>query len=229
MDEKKLEHVAIIMDGNRHYAKKHAMPIAWGHKKGYDALKHFLEYFPKYNIPEVSFFGFSTENFHREKNEVNNLFKLMTRGLRELIHEKTQYRITFPGNRTQFPSELQQLMQTIERDTAMNTTYRVNICLGYGGRDELTRATKQIVEKIQHGSLVLNDITENLIQKHLDVQHDVDLLIRTSQNRISNFLIWQTSYAEVIFQRDLYWPEFSEDLFKACIEKYYSSERTKGK
>jgi undecaprenyl diphosphate synthase len=189
--EDRLNHVAIIMDGNRTYARERGMPDTWGHQQGYHTLKNFLEYFPQYEIPVVSVYGFSTENFERSPLETKALFSLMEKGIHELVDRHNGYHITFPGDKTRFPDSLQECMDPVESRTLLNAEHQLNICLGYGAKDEIIRATRNVTADVLDGKLALNDITEETMQLYLDVPDPVDLLIRTSKQRISNFLLYQ--------------------------------------
>lgn len=224
-------HIGIIPDGNRRYAKRNKMPVSWGHAKGYDSISDLIKYFQDYDIQELSIYGFSTENVKRSLDEKNSLFMLMEKGLDKIMEniEDDMYRITFPGNRELLPQKLQSYLNDVESSTSSNSKKRLNVCLGYGGRNELVSAFSSLYSQLKSDDAPPDSITSDLISKHLDVGSDVDLLIRTSESRLSNFLIWQSSYAEVIFLRDMLWPEFKKDVFDTCLSEYSNRKRRYGK
>ncbi len=225
------EHIGIIPDGNRRYAKKHGKPTAHGHFKGYKTLSDLVEYFPEYGVNELTIYGFSTENMKRSEDEKSKIFSIIEIGLDEIMKktEDKKYKITFPGRKEILPPELAEHMEEIEDSTSKNSYPRLNICLAYGGRAELVDAIKNIADKTKNGEIAPEQLTEKVISEYLDVENDVDLVIRTGERRLSNFLNWQTSYSELIFLEDILWPEFDRNTFESCLKEYTERKRNFGK
>lgn len=214
-----LKHIAIIMDGNRRWAKEKFLPSAMGHQKGVDSLRSTMRLFDKFGIKYLTVYAFSTENWNRKKEEVEFLMGLLAKTLLNELDDmhKENVRIRFLGNISQLNSNLIEIVKNAEEKTKNNTGVNLNIAFNYGSRDEITNAVKQIVkEGINPG-----DITEELISQHLYTKDipDPDLLIRTGgEKRISNYLLWQLAYSE-LYVTDAYWPEFDRnELSKAIIE-----------
>ena len=224
-------HIGIIPDGNRRYALKKNKSAWWGHMKGYESLSDLISYFKDYDIHELSIYGFSTENLNRSINEKSNLFSIMELGLEKILDNNSDniYNIKFPGNQNVLPEKLQRYIEDVESFTQFNSDKKLNICLGYGGRDELFYAFMNLHSGILNGIVRIDDLEANSISRYLYVENDVDLLIRTSEERLSNFLIWQSSYAEIIFLKNLQWPEFNKDIFDACLLEYSKRKRRFGK
>ncbi|MBX2860440.1 MAG: isoprenyl transferase [Vampirovibrio sp.] len=228
-----LRHIAIIMDGNRRWAKEKHLPKELGHKQGVDALKNIVQYASDIGLDALTVYAFSTENWSREKPEVGYLLKLFLQALsRELedLH-RNQVRIQFIGDLTPFPEELRQMLQTSMEKTSENNGLTFQVAINYGSRAELTRAAKILAQQVKEGELEPEEITETQIQKQLYTHAvpDPDLLIRTGgESRWSNYLLWQCAYAEFYVTEKL-WPEFSLTEFNQAILEYQNRERRYGK
>jgi tritrans,polycis-undecaprenyl-diphosphate synthase [geranylgeranyl-diphosphate specific] len=218
-------HIAVILDGNRRYAKKAGIPKFKGHEKGFNKIKELLEWCTELGIKEATLYCFSTENFKRDKEEVDYLFNLFRKNIGSFKKDKTVHdkkvKISVIGRISMFPEDMQKEMKEVMEATKDYSDYKLNLALGYGGRSEIVDAVKRIVNKGQ-------DINEDVIKDNLYLSNDVDLLIRPGgEKRLSNFLLWQNSYAELWFSEKL-WPEFSkEDLIKA-VEWFKNRERRFG-
>ena len=217
------KHIAIIMDGNRRWAKAKGKPASFGHKEGAKTLEKIVRYAKKIGIKYVTVYAFSTENWKREKEEVKALMNLLQNYLDDYSKraDTENTRIKILGDITALSEGMQKSIQKCMERTKENTGITFNIALNYGGRDEIVKAIKQISEEVKEEKLKLEDITEELVSNNLYTkgQPDPDLLIRTSgEIRLSNFLPWQLVYSEFVFV-DKNWPEFEEnDLDNAIIE-----------
>jgi len=210
-------HVAFIMDGNRRYARKHALrTVLDGHSLGFETLAKTLEWCRDLDITEVTVYAFSIENFKRSDDEVSGLMELAREKFRKLLEEKDQIekhgvRFRFFGNATLLPLDVQRLMAEIEILTMHNDKAFLNVCIAYTSQDELNRALTDVAAGVEKGLLEPDDVDERLIDSCLDSRHspNPDLLIRTSgELRFSNFLLWQCSHSCVYFD-DVLWPEYS--------------------
>lgn len=232
LQETGLRHVALIMDGNRRWAKQKHLPTLMGHKQGVDALKALVRYGGEVGLEAMTVYAFSTENWQRGAEEVGYLMKLFLEALAaelEALHQNN-VRIRFIGDLSAFSPALQALIGTAHAKTKDNTGLKFQIAANYGGRHELVQAMQQLGAHIQAGQLDPAAITEALIQEHLYTHDlpDVDMLIRTGgEARISNFLLWQSTYAELYFT-DTLWPDFSPQAFDAAIAEFARRERRYG-
>lgn len=219
VESTKLQHIAIIMDGNRRWAKEKFLPSAMGHQKGVDSLRNTMRLFDKYSIKYLTVYAFSTENWNRKKEEVEFLMGLLAKTLLNELDEmhKENVKIRFLGNVSELSEELQKIVKNAEEKTKENSGVNLNIAFNYGSRNEIVNAVKTIVEK----GFSADEITEELISKNLYTKEipDPDLLIRTGgEKRISNYLLWQIAYSE-LYVTDTFWPEFdNEELTKAILE-----------
>jgi undecaprenyl diphosphate synthase len=225
-------HVAIIMDGNGRWAEARGLPRIAGHREGAAAVKLTIESAIKYGVRYLTLFSFSSENWKRPLDEVNGLMGLLRRYLRSEIAElhKNGVRLRVIGERLDLASDIVNLIEDCERQTVNNTTLDLVIALSYGSRKELTNAFKIIAQKSISGDIIVDEIDETTISRHLESGDipDPDLLIRTSgEKRISNFLLWQLAYAELIFV-DCLWPDFSEEEFENAISEFSRRERRFG-
>lgn len=229
---KKLKHVAIIVDGNGRWAKEKGKIRSEGHYEGAKNLEKIIFYTAeKTDIEVLSLYVFSTENFKREQKEVDYLMDLFMKWFKK---SKKEYRnknikILFSGREKPLNNKVLQSMRELEKDTKDNTGLIVNFCLNYGGRAEIVDATRKIAEEVKKNKIEISDITEEYFKEKLyNNLPDVDYLIRTSgEQRISNFLLYEISYAELIFVKE-YFPDFNTDLFAETIEKYYQRNRRFG-
>ena len=216
-------HIAIIMDGNRRWAKSKGLPVALGHKQGAETLEKIVRYANKIGVKYLTVYAFSTENWKRAEKEVKSLMILFQGYIDKYskIADTENIKIQFLGDMTAFSGKLQKGVQNCIEKTKNNTGVVFNIALNYGGRLEIVNAVKSIAQKVKLNEIKIEQIDENLISDNLYTKNmpDPDLLIRTSgEIRTSNFLPWQIVYSEFLFL-DKYWPDFNErDLDNAIIE-----------
>lgn len=228
--QKKLEHIAFIMDGDGRWATKRGMPREYGHTVGAKVFRRVAEYCFRGGINTVTVYAFSTENWKRPAREVNALMTLFTTYLKTGMAEmmKDDIRIRFLGEKTPFGDAQRRLMEKIESDSAGNK-YNLNIAVNYGGRREIALAFEKLHEKLQNGE-ISGRITEEMISDELFTagQPDPDLIVRTSgEMRLSNFLTWQSVYSELYFT-DVLWPDINEEEVDKAVEDYYSRQRRYG-
>ena len=220
-------HICIILDGNRRYARKLGIPTLKGHEKGYNKIKDVLTWCIELGIKEVTLYCLSTENFERSKEEVDYLFNLFRSRIGDFKKDKAihgnKVKISFVGRLSMFPEDMQKSMQEVMEATKNYKNYKLNLALAYGSRSEIVDAFKKIIKK------GIKEIDENIIQQNLYVPDDVDILIRPGgEKRLSNFLLWQNSYAELYFIEKL-WPEFEKEDLINIIDEFNQRERRFGK
>ena len=208
------EHIAIIMDGNRRWAKSKGKPASIGHKEGAKTLENILKHVRKIGIKYITVYAFSTENWKRAEEEVKTLMLMLKNYLNEYSKkaDTENTRIKVLGDISALQPDLQKSIELCMERTKDNDGITFNIALNYGGRDEIIRATKRIADKVKNNEIEINDITEELISNNMYTKGDPDpdLMIRTSgEIRLSNFLPWQLVYSEFIFV-DKNWPDFEE-------------------
>ena len=219
VEETGLKHIAIIMDGNRRWAKERFLPTAMGHKEGVNALKRTLTACKDYGIKYLTVYAFSTENWNRSKDEVEFLMKLLFQTLKDEILDlnKNEIKVKFIGDLSALSDSLQSLLYETENDTKDNQGVNLQVAFNYGSKNEIVNAVKQIIKN----NVKIEDITEDLISSYLYTANipDPDLLIRTGgEMRISNFLTYQSAYSEILVL-DKYWPQFDEkELANAVVE-----------
>ena len=219
VEETGLKHIAIIMDGNRRWAKERFLPTAMGHKEGVNALKRTLTACKDYGIKYLTVYAFSTENWNRSKDEVEFLMKLLFQTLKDEILDlnKNEIKVKFIGDLSALSDSLQSLLYETENDTKDNQGVNLQVAFNYGSKKEIVNAVKQIIKN----NVKIEDITEDLISSYLYTANipDPDLLIRTGgEMRISNFLTYQSAYSEILVL-DKYWPQFDEkELANAVVE-----------
>lgn len=223
------QHIAIILDGNRRWAKNKNLPTFFGHKKGFEQARKITQYAAKIDIKYISFFAFSTENWKRsveEKKYLFGLYKLWAqKELKDL--KKSNFRVIFSGDIDQFPQDLPQIFMQLMEKSKNNTGLTVNICLNYGGKQEILRAAQLAIKD----RINPEELTEEKFYQYFYTRDmpPVDILIRTSgEQRLSNFLLWQLSYAELFFIKK-HWPDFSKDDLHKIIDQYLARERRFGK
>ena len=225
------KHVAIIMDGNRRWAKKNGKTTPQGHKEGAETLKRLAKFANKLGIKYMTVYAFSTENWKRAEDEVGAIMKLLKYYILDFFKSNDDnVKVKVIGKIEELPKDIYEEIKAVEEKTKNNTGMVLNIAFNYGGRDEITTATKNIAKLVLEGKLNLQDITEDTISQNLYTanQPDPDLLIRTSgEERISNFLPWQIAYSEFVFS-DKYWPEYSDEDFIDSIAIYQSRNRRFG-
>ena len=225
-------HIGIILDGNRRFSKR-LMQEPWkGHEYGAKKVEMVLEWMREFDIKEITFYAFSYENFNRPKVEITYLMKLFTTFVSKLLKDKRldehQICVKFIGSLERFSKGLREKMLTVMEKTKKYNHYFVNFAMAYGGRIELVDACKKIAQKVKQGKLLPQQITEDVFASCLYVSDSCDLIIRTGgEKRLSNFLPWQGTYAELIFL-DKFWPEFSKEDFVSCLEEYGKRQRRFG-
>ncbi len=225
-------HVAVIMDGNGRWAQARGRPRLIGHRAGGKRVREVVARCPDLGVEYLTVFAFSTENWKRTQSEVSGLMSLFRRYIQSEAQSLLDHgiRVRFIGDRLRLDAKLRGLMDWVEALTAHNTAFNLTIALNYGGRDEVARATKRLARDVAAGRLDPDAITDETLPRYLDthVLPDPDLVIRTSgEARISNFLLWQSAYAEYEFV-DTLWPDFTGDHFAAIIARYGSRERRFG-
>ena len=233
IDKQKVpEHVAIIMDGNGRWATNKGLPRTFGHNKGVSALKEILKVSKKLGCKVLTVYAFSTENWTRPTKEVNFLINLFSKVLKKEIGEIHQesIKIKFIGDLTPFPDNLKEIIFNSESLTKNNNTFLLNVCVNYGGRQEIVKVARELALKSSCGEIQPSEVNEELFNSELLTQgiRDPELLIRTSgEKRISNFLLWQLAYSE-IYISDVLWPDFNEFEFLKAIIDYQSRNRRFG-
>jgi len=227
------EHIGVILDGNRRWAKKNRLKPWQGHKAGAENFENFIDWCLELNVPQVSAYVLSTENLNRPKREVNEILKLLKEYLDKIENEKMstfdkyEVKIRFHGNFKKLPSSLVKIMERIMKKTEKYDKRILNILVAYGGKYELTEVIKNVAEKILKSGRV--QITKKTIEENLLISGDVDLVIRTGgKHRISNFLPWQTTYAEMYFTKTL-WPDFKKRNLVNAIKWFNNVKRNFGK
>lgn len=228
LGKKKLEHIAIIMDGNRRWAKEKGLPAFEGHLHGYDKLKNVGEWLIDRGVKIFTVYAFSTENWNRSKKEVDYLMNLFRRALSKEVQKFNQkgIRLNVIGRISGLPKDLQKMAEKAMGITKNNKRGILNLCINYGGRTEIVDAVKGIINK----KISANKIDEKIIEKNLYTSDmpDPDLVIRTSgEQRLSGFLTWQSVYSELYFI-PVYWPDFSQKDLDKAIDWYYGRERRFG-
>ncbi|MBL4874121.1 MAG: di-trans,poly-cis-decaprenylcistransferase [Rhodobacteraceae bacterium] len=220
------------MDGNGRWAIKRGLPRLMGHKRGANRVKDIVKASTELGVTTLTLYAFSTENWKRAAHEVEGLMKLFRGYLQNNfidLNEKN-IKVNFLGDPTPLAADLREQMKKLEELTKDNTLITLNIAINYGGRDDLVRAARKIVDKVQDGSLTVGDITEQTISDHLDTanQADPDLIIRTAgELRMSNFMTWQSAYSELAFV-DKSWPEFTPRIYAEVIADYRRRTRQFG-
>lgn len=229
-------HVAVIMDGNGRWAKEKGVPRLAGHNAGMKAMKKIVDHSDKLGIRYLTVYAFSTENWKRSLEEVSGIFKLLVTwvasDLKGLIENNVKVKVL--GDYSALPDDAVRSLEKTLEATKNNTGLQFNIALNYGGRDEITKAVRTIGEKVKNGLMEPEDINEESIAAELFTgvfnadTPDPELIIRTSgELRLSNFLLWQSAYSELVFP-EVYWPDFTPEEFEKAIADYQSRERRFG-
>lgn len=229
----KINHIGLIVDGNGRWAKERGQKRSYGHKKGAEALEKIILYINENKIANyLSLYVFSTENFNRSEEEVNYLMELFMKWFKKAKdkYQNANIKVLFSSQKNYLKKEIVDAINELENATKENTGLVVNFCLSYGGRQEIVDATKKISEKVLNKEIKIEDINEELFKKYLyNDLPDVDFLIRTSgENRISNFMLWQLSYAEFYFPK-AYFPDFTPESLEEAIKEYEKRDRRFGK
>ena len=224
-------HVGIIMDGNGRWAKSRGLARSFGHKKGAENLEKLLEHIYNLGIKYVSIYAFSTENFKRDEKEVNYLMDLFVKmfSTKKKIFIKNELKVLFSGSRDNLRDDVRNSIINLEEETRDFQRGTLNICLNYGGRREIVDMVKKIVHEVKENNLDISSIDEDFVNKYMYQElPDIDLVIRTSgEQRISNFMLWQSSYAEYFFPKTLF-PDFNNNEFDKAIIEYQKRNRRFG-
>ncbi len=220
----KLEHIAIILDGNRRWASEKSFNPWLGHEKGAEKVEELLDWCLRLDVKSTTIYAFSTENFRRTKDEIEEIMRIAGEKLRKILTDerihRNKVRVKVIGRVSLLPENLQQLVMDVENATQNYDEHFLNIALAYGGRAEIVDAAKKIAEKVKEGKLNPENVDERIFEQFLYTSHmpkqDPDLIIRTSgEERLSGFLLWQSAYSELCFL-DVYWPDFRLiDLLRA--------------
>jgi len=226
------EHIAIIMDGNRRWAKAKGVPVALGHKEGAKTLEKIVRHANKIGLKYITVYAFSTENWKRAEDEVSALMLLLQGYIDKYskIADSENIKVQFLGEMSAFSEKMQKGIQDCRERTKNNTGVTFNIALNYGGRDELVHAIKNIAQKVKNNEINLDDINEDIVSDNLYTSGmpDPELMIRTSgEIRTSNFLPWQLTYTEFLFV-DKNWPDFTEEDLENAIIEYQKRTRKFG-
>lgn len=226
------KHIAIIMDGNRRWAKERNIETRLGHKEGAETLKKIAKYANKIGIQYLTVYAFSTENWKRTKEEVGALMGLLQMYVNDFLNDKEleNIKINVLGDVSKLEPGLQKSIQKAIDRTKDYTGMTLNVAFNYGGRDEITKAVQKIANKVQNQEITIQDIDEQYVADNLYTQGQLepDLLIRTGgEQRVSNFLLWQLAYTEFLFI-DKYWPDFSAEDLEEAIEVFEQRNRKFG-
>lgn len=227
-------HVAIILDGNRRFAKKLMIKPWKGHEWGAEKVRSILEWIKEIKgIQELTLYCFSIENFERPKDEFAYLMNLFKEEFRRFYDDErlvdNQIKIRFIGRISMFPQEIQDLMHRIMEKTKEHSRYVINFAMAYGGRTEIIDAVQKIAAEVEQGRLKASDINQQLVENHLYMADEPDLIIRTGgEKRSSNFLCYQSAYSEWVYLEKM-WPEFEKKDFLQCIEEFKERKRRFGK
>lgn len=225
-------HVAIIMDGNGRWAKRRGLPRTFGHREGVKALKRTVEAAPDQGVRTLTVFGFSTENWRRPIAEVSELMSLLKTYVESDLSrlEREGVRVRVLGRRTGLKPDILEIIERAERRTAHNDRFLLQVAFNYGGQADLVDAARRFAEKVERGEARAQDLDEAAFESELATAgaRAPDLIVRTSgERRISNFLLWECAYAELVFQ-DVLWPDYGPEQLAAAISDYRSRERRYG-
>jgi undecaprenyl diphosphate synthase len=225
-------HVAIIMDGNGRWAKKRGLPRTFGHREGVKALKRVVESAPDHGVGILTVFGFSTENWRRpvaEVSELMNLLKSYVESDLDRLHREG-VRVRILGRRTGLKPDILEIIERAERRTAHNSRFLLQVAFNYGGQGDLVDAARKFAEAVERGEARAADLDEAMFGSYLSTTGAPapDLIVRTSgERRLSNFLLWECAYAELVFQ-DVYWPDYGPEHLESAIAEYAARERRYG-
>ncbi|MGB9368369.1 MAG: isoprenyl transferase [Xanthobacteraceae bacterium] len=225
-------HVAIIMDGNGRWAAARGLPRVEGHRRGVEALRKTVRAAGDIGIQCLTIFSFSSENWQRPASEISDLMGLLRRFIRNDLAElhSNGVRVRVIGERDNLDPDIRRLLEEAEQLTRANTNLLLIVAFNYGARDEIARAVRRIAQRVASGDVRPEAITEDMIGQNLDAPDiaDPDLIIRTSgEQRLSNFLLWQAAYSELVFS-PVYWPDFDRAILEAAIDEYRRRERRFG-
>ncbi len=231
------KHVAIILDGNRRFAKRMMLKPWMGHEWGKEKVEKLLDWCVELGIKELTLYAFSVDNFNRPKEEFDYIMKLFKEECEEIKNDprlqekgnKLGIRMRFLGRLEMFPESVRELMRELVEKTAKNTGLVVNFCMAYGGREEIADAAKRMATDVQKGKLSAADVNDDTLKKYLYMPEAPDLIIRTGgEKRLSGFLLYQSSYSELFFLEKM-WPEFEKEDLVQVIEEYRQRNRRFGR
>jgi tritrans,polycis-undecaprenyl-diphosphate synthase [geranylgeranyl-diphosphate specific] len=228
-------HLGIIPDGNRRWAKARALQPWKGHEEGRKKFEEILKWCEELGIRMVTFYTVSSENLSRPKEEVDFLMNLLKVQIKKMLEEdsdvhKKRVRVRIIGDKSLLDNDLQQLIGEIETATKNYSDYYLNLAIAYGGRAEILDATKRIAQRVKDGKMNIDEINEKTFSESLYAElPDVDLIIRTSEQRTSGFLTWQSTYSEIVFLPDMLFPDLKKEDFVKAIEEFSSREKRFGK
>jgi len=226
-------HIGIILDGNRRFAKKYGMDANWGHMMGYEKVREMLDWCLELKIKNLTMFVLSTENFNRPPEEVQGLFNLILKACEEIKNDprihKNHVKLKAIGRLSQLPENIQAAIRDLEDSTKDYDDLHLNVAVAYGGRAEIIDSIKQIAQDVKDGNISVDDISDETVQEHLYKQGpDPDMIIRTSgEKRLSGFLLWQSAYSELYFE-DAYFPEYRKIDFWRAVRAFQQRERRFG-
>lgn len=225
-------HVAIIMDGNGRWAKARGLPRTLGHRAGVNALKRTVEAAPQFGVRRLTVFGFSTENWRRPVQEVSELMNLLKSYVESDLArlEREGVRVRILGRRTGLRPDVLEVIERAERRTAGNRDFHLQVAFNYGGQADIVDAARQFAEEVRAGRLDPADLTEEVFESYLSTAGAAapDLIIRTSgERRLSNFLLWESAYSELVFQ-DVLWPDYGPEHLSAALAEFKVRERRYG-
>lgn len=226
------KHVAIILDGNGRWAKKRLMPRKYGHAQGAKTVERICEEAWRMGIKYLTVYAFSTENWKRPEDEIDAIMKLLRDYLKNCleISRKNDMRVRVIGDRSRLKDDIVKAIEELEEKSKNNNGLNFQVALNYGGRDEITRAVRNIAQQVKDGTLKVEDINQDTISSSLDTADipDPDLMIRTSgEQRISNYLLWQLAYSEFYFT-DVLWPDFTKEDLEKAVAFYNQRDRRFG-
>lgn len=227
-----IQHLACVMDGNRRWAKEHGMVPWYGHREGVEAVKRVVQFCLEKKIPYLSLYTFSLENFKRSSEENSYLFSLMVQEADTSLSDFKKYglRMRFIGDRSQFPKQLLDVLDRVEKETAGNSAMTVNFLFCYGGQQEIVAATQAIAREVKEGKLAIDQITPEVVSKHLWLHDmpDPEIIIRTGgYKRLSNFLLFQAAYSELYFL-DCLWPQITDKDLEDVLASFMQTKRNFG-
>jgi len=231
-DNHQIQHIAFIPDGNRRWASEHKLRNLLGHRMGFETIQRSYDWLVKRNIKYATFYAFSTENWKRSSIEISYLLDLFRSVIDDSIKEfpKKDVRFICIGDWQNFPEDIRCGLEKLMETTKDNKTLTLIVAIGYSGRNEIVRAAKKIAQNAKDNCLEIEDITEDTFADYLDTKGipDPDIVVRTSERRISNYLLWQMAYSEIFFI-DKYWPDFTEEDFDKVIEEFSNRVRRYGR
>ncbi len=226
------KHIGIIMDGNGRWAKLRGLPRQAGHKIGAKTFQNIIKYCNKIGVKYLTVYAFSTENWKRPQEEIRALIEIFREQLR-LVHENLgeNVKVKFLGDLSEFDDDIRAKIADSEETTKNFSGLHLNVAMNYGGRNEIVNATKMIANLVKNGDINVEDINEEMFSNYLYTkdQPDVDLIIRPSgEYRISNFMLWQSAYAEFVFMDNILWPDFTEKILDKALAEFAKRNRRFG-